>query len=182
MARIGLVGCGKIKRSEHAPARDLYTGPLFQKARAYAEATCDRWYVLSAFHDLVEPDTVLMPYDRPMGRSKAERELWGAQVQGKLLIATSPGDTLVFLAGADYAEAVRWWNRPHQAWTARVIEQPLAGMGIGQRLHWLTDQLAKIEAGKWQRVELLPVETVEHFLDTAPRTVYDASQPVEFRR
>ncbi|HWO69164.1 MAG TPA: hypothetical protein VNP94_00195, partial [Actinomycetota bacterium] len=45
--RIGLVGCVKSKRARPAPARDLYTSPLFRGARRFVERSCDRWFVLS---------------------------------------------------------------------------------------------------------------------------------------
>jgi hypothetical protein len=46
--RIGLVGCVKSKRSQAAPARELYSSPLFRGRRDWVERTCDRWFVLSA--------------------------------------------------------------------------------------------------------------------------------------
>jgi hypothetical protein len=48
--RIGLVGCVKGKRSRPAPARELYTSALFLGRRAFVEATCERWFILSAKH------------------------------------------------------------------------------------------------------------------------------------
>lgn len=138
MARIGLVGCGKLKADMAMPAGDLYTGALFRKSRAYAEATCDRWYVLSVFHGVIDPAKVIAPYDRRMGKTRSAQEFWGDRAWRQLEQLTAMGDTLVFLAGMDYAGAIRWWNRKQQPWTARTIEQPLAGLGIGQRLQWLT--------------------------------------------
>jgi hypothetical protein len=61
--RVGLVGCVKSKQSQAAPARELYVSPLFRGRRAWVERTCDRWFILSAKHGLVEPDRVLAPYD-----------------------------------------------------------------------------------------------------------------------
>jgi hypothetical protein len=49
---VGLVGCASQKLRRPVPARELYVSQLFKKASAYAEATCDRWYVLSAMHEL----------------------------------------------------------------------------------------------------------------------------------
>jgi hypothetical protein len=63
MTRIGLVGCVKTKRSFASPGKDLYASPLFRGRRRYVEASCDRWFVLSALHGLVAPDEVLEPYD-----------------------------------------------------------------------------------------------------------------------
>lgn len=50
---IGLVGCVKTKRSTGNLARDLYMSTLFTGRRRYVEASCDRWFVLSARHGLV---------------------------------------------------------------------------------------------------------------------------------
>lgn len=141
MARIALVGCGALKSDAPAPAQDLYTGNLFRLARAYAEQTCDRWFILSAAHGLVEPTRVLSPYDQRMDKSRRGQERWGDRVRASLRMHTALGDTLVFLAGNDYIEAVRWWNLAHQAWSGRAIEKPLEGLGIGQRMAWLKAQL-----------------------------------------
>ncbi len=72
--RIALVGCGKTKLDRAAPARDLYTGQLFQKARQYAEVHCDAWYILSALHWTVSPSRVLEPYEARLdSRTKQQR-------------------------------------------------------------------------------------------------------------
>ncbi len=46
-----------------ARALEPYVSQLFKKASAYAELTCDSWYVLSAKHGPVHPDEVIEPYD-----------------------------------------------------------------------------------------------------------------------
>ncbi|WP_395858435.1 DUF6884 domain-containing protein [Arthrobacter sp. KBS0702] len=40
---------------------------MFKKASAYAELTCDRWYILSAKHGLLHPDEIIQPYDMRLG-------------------------------------------------------------------------------------------------------------------
>ena len=62
---VGLVACASQKLQRPAPARELYVSQLFKKASAYAGLTCDRWYILSAKHGLVHPDTVLEPTGIP---------------------------------------------------------------------------------------------------------------------
>lgn len=37
--RIGLVGCGKTKLDNAAPARDIYTSPLFRAALVRAQVS-----------------------------------------------------------------------------------------------------------------------------------------------
>jgi uncharacterized HhH-GPD family protein len=75
--RIGLVGCVKSKLTRASRARDLYTSPLFRGRRRYVEKTCDEWYVLSAAHGVVEPNTILEPYDVSLAdASTGQRREW----------------------------------------------------------------------------------------------------------
>jgi hypothetical protein len=135
---IGLVGCASQKLKRPAPARELYVSQLFKKASAYADATCDRWYVLSAKHGLVHPDTVLEPYDIRLGtnhRTTPPIHQWGARVKEQLdaELAGLENVTLIALAGEQYRIAVH-----NSRWPVAV---PMKGLGIGQQLGWLTAQL-----------------------------------------
>jgi len=103
--RIGLVGCVKSKLDRPAQARDLYTSPLFRGRRRYVERTCDRWFVLSAKHGLVAPDTLLEPYDQTLKQvGRAERRRWSAAVLGALKHELGSFNSTVFEihAGNDY--------------------------------------------------------------------------------
>lgn len=137
--RIGLVGCASAKLARPAPARELYVSQLFRKASAYAEATCERWYVLSAKHGLIAPDQVLDPYDVKLGRGHRDPAKdappiwdWAAMVHAQLEVAladvTDP--LLVTLAGEQYRTIL--YKSP---WPSEV---PMQGLGIGQQLGWLT--------------------------------------------
>jgi hypothetical protein len=141
VTRIGLVGCSSTKLNRPAPARELYTSPLFKKASAYAEATCDRWYVLSAKYGLIPPDTELYPYDQRLVRRghhwmSADERAWADLVERQLREALrwTPEPRLIVLAGAAYRDLL-----DHGQWS---IEAPLRGLGIGQQLAWLTRELA----------------------------------------
>ena len=149
-----LVGCGKAKRSGPAVARELYTGALFAKSIAYAEAQSKRderglVRILSALHGLVSPHETIEPYDLHLGSlRKAEREAWGERVARQLHQTTgiAADDIYVVLAGAAYADALDFGLR---AYTRRVcvIRQPMAGMSQGHRLQWLNAQLAELDVG-----------------------------------
>src|SRR5688572_5226795 len=105
--RIGLVGCVKRKLPLAAPARDLYTSDLFLGRRAYVERTCERWYILSALHGLVDPSRVLDPYDRTLKEaSTAERRAWSALVVGDLkrTLGNLADVTFEVHAGMEYRE------------------------------------------------------------------------------
>ncbi|MDI1444632.1 DUF6884 domain-containing protein [Polyangium sp. 6x1] len=142
--RVALVGCSALKGDKAAPAKDFYTSPLFRAAYAYAEATCDAVFIVSAFHGLVEPHQVLEPYDRSLrGLRKVEREDWGARTVGELLPGYHGGPlpVLVLLAGEVYADALRhgahWHNMPRP-------EEPLRGIrGVGRRIAWLRNHTPK---------------------------------------
>jgi hypothetical protein len=75
--RVVIVGCGASKLACAAPARDLYTGPLFKAARADVEARGLPWAIASAKHGFVLPETVLEPYDMTIAqRKKEDRRLY----------------------------------------------------------------------------------------------------------
>lgn len=68
---IVVIPCGAQKLDEPAPAGKLYTSQHFQLVyRAAAKIAADqdaRVFILSALHGLIEPSTVLEPYDVKMG-------------------------------------------------------------------------------------------------------------------
>ncbi len=131
--RVALVGCGKEKLATEAPARDLYTGSLFAMASRYAEAHCDAWFVLSAEHGLVAPETVIEPYDRRIADIR-----WRALVAEQLAAAVPADATLVLLAGDAYGA----WREL----VPNVVEEPLKGMGIGARRAWFANETPMKEA------------------------------------
>lgn len=148
-----LVGCSGSKRDHAAPARELYTSPLFLKARRYAEIKGGPWAILSALHGLVMPDQVLEPYDFTFKHMKsasrspsAAMETWGRKVQDALL-ARWPDARFALLAGQDYAaclkgyQTVRIGGRVYEYMNPPDSLEPFAGMGIGKRLAWLDGQI-----------------------------------------
>jgi len=85
MQRVGLVGCVKSKRSGPTAAADLYTSTLFVGRRRWVEASCERWFILSAKHGLVPPDEVIEPYDEALtDKGRAERRAWAERVLAQL--------------------------------------------------------------------------------------------------
>jgi len=95
--QIGLVGCVKSKHDKPMAARDLYTSPLFRGRRRYVEHTCKRWFVLSAKHGLVDPDTVLEPYDETLKNAgRGERQRWSAAVLNALKVELGSLSSTVF--------------------------------------------------------------------------------------
>lgn len=132
--RIGLVGCVKEKRSEAAPARELYRSQLFLGRMAWVERTCDRWFILSALHGLVDPGEVLAPYDATLkDMSTGRRREWSQRVLHELEEAVGPLEAHVYEihAGAEYVEyglAEGLLRRGAQ------VERPMQGLRLGEQL------------------------------------------------
>lgn len=129
---VGLVSCSKSKLDEAAPARELYSPSfVFSRSAAYVAARCDEWFILSAKHGLVHPDTVVAPYDETLaGAPKAVRDEWAEGVR-EALQARYEGRPVKFvlMAGRNYSGAVEGLDAE--------VEEPLKGMGTGFRRQWL---------------------------------------------
>lgn len=154
MTSVGLVACSATKLARPAPARELYSSPLFRMASVVAEAHHDHWLILSAKYGVVHPDEVVAPYNRALSvMDKFDRMAWAGRVDLQLRhgqrafhlqrgrdhnapIVPLHGLTdvrLTLYAGEDYIAPLRW----HFARNGWVVEEPLAGMQIGERLHHL---------------------------------------------
>ena len=134
-ARVGLVACAKSKRNEPLPAKELYSSELFKKTMRYTRTNYDRWYILSAKHGVVEPDSVLEPYDETLySKSPKERRIWADKTLRQLLsLLPKPNQCLVFFhAGAKYREFLG--GKLTEA--GYHCEVPLEGLGIGEQLAW----------------------------------------------
>lgn len=150
---IGLVSCSVTKLLRAAPARELYTSALFRKSLAHAERHCERVYILSALHGLVELDRRLEPYNRRLG-SKKEREAWARRVASHLIGRHGRAVDYLLLAGVDYAGPLATALSTHDGFREdgwhgvprERIHRPLAGMQVGQRLRWLNDQIVRSAA------------------------------------
>lgn len=134
--RIGLVGCVKGKLMHRAPARELYTSPLFMGRRRWVESTCDRWFILSAMHGLVDPATVLSPYDVTLNDlGYEERRRWSAGVLADLEQTCGPLRTHTFEihAGDPY---VRFGLEEGLIRSGAAVERPSAGLSLGEQLQF----------------------------------------------
>ena len=132
--RVGLVGCVKSKQSQAAPARELYTSPLFRGRRAWVERTCDRWFILSAKHGLVEPDLILAPYDETLTKlPRAARRAWSARVAQALeqTLGGVSGVVMELHAGSTYLDHGLVAGLKERG---AMLERPVQGLSFGQQL------------------------------------------------
>lgn len=138
MKTIGLVSCGKNKVNGTVKAKDLYIGDLFKKTRNYVEKNHDTWFILSALHGLVEPESDLAPYDFTLiGKSKKDNIKWSNKVFEVINSSVDKETIIYFYAGNEYRKNLT----PLLIDSGYKVEVPMRGLGIGQQLGWLKQKL-----------------------------------------
>jgi len=138
-----LIGCVKSKRNRTSAAKDLYNSPLWRYRRKYAEQSSFPWYILSAEHGLLAPETEIKPYDVTLKEIPATKcRTWSQSVLDELMkeFPSLQGTVIEIHAGKRYVEfGLETGLRDAGA----VIRRPLAGViGIGAQCKWYRDQLA----------------------------------------
>lgn len=137
MKTVYLISCVSKQAPHPQPARSLFLSEWFKKAVRWVHQNLksgDRWFILSARYQLVEPDTVLAPYGETMPLlSSAVRKIWADNVYAALRPMLNPGDRVVFLAGQYYRRDLVDRLRA----SGIDVDTPMEGLGIGQQLTWL---------------------------------------------
>jgi hypothetical protein len=141
--RVGLVGCVKKKGPVAAPAAELYVSPLFVGRRRFVEAGCDRWFILSALHGLVDPDEVIEPYDESLvSAGVGERQAWAKGILASVddLFGDVAGMVFEVHAGAAYRDfgLIEGLRRRGGA-----VVVPAAGLSQGRQLAFYAGTLVR---------------------------------------
>jgi hypothetical protein len=131
---IVLVACSCKKLPSAAPAKDLYQGTRFQLSYRFAQQQHpDAIYLLSPKHGLVEPDTVLEPYDETLAQASPERvSEWARQIIRELKSRETNGTAYTILGPAEYCSALA---------PALHANIPLAELTEEEQKVWLRWQL-----------------------------------------
>jgi hypothetical protein len=124
-----IVPCGGKKLPTAAPAGDLYIGSYHRACRRAAAARGGRLLILSALHGLLDPATVIDPYDLRMGQPGSVTPAEVRDQAGALGILDA---RVTVLAGKAYADVVS------AVWPD--ADRPLNGTrGMGEQLAALKD-------------------------------------------
>src|SRR5690625_998756 len=105
--KIGLVSCSKAKKGHICSAREMYSeSNTFRLSLEYLEKTCDKIFILSAKHGLLDLEDTIQPYDETLvEKPVAERRKWADEVILKLKEKTDlEKDQFIILAGQKYNE------------------------------------------------------------------------------
>ncbi|MEV7228330.1 DUF6884 domain-containing protein [Polymorphospora sp. NPDC051019] len=107
-----IVPCGSAKLDHPAPAADMYTGSYHRACRRAADRIGGRLLILSARYGLLNPNTVIDPYDLRMNQPGAVT-VPTLRAQARRM-GIDVADSVTVLAGRDYADPVTavW---PHAA-------------------------------------------------------------------
>ena len=143
LSNLILVGCVKSKHNHTSAAQDLYNSRLWRCRRAYAERSGFPWYILSARHGLLAPETKIAPYDLALADLPAvRRRTWSRRVLGDLtaMVSALRGKSIELHAGKPYIE---YGLEDGLREAGAIIRRPLAHVvGIGPQCKWYVEQLA----------------------------------------
>ena len=138
-----LLGCVKSKFNATRAAKDLYDSPLWRCRRAYAERLGVPWYILSAKHGLLAPDSRIAPYDLALSDlPAAERRAWSERVLENLAawVPVLNGNVIQIHAGKAYVE---YGLEDGLRDAGAIVHRPLAHIvGIGRQRTWYSARLA----------------------------------------
>lgn len=148
--RVGLIACSAGKLDGAAPARELYSGPIFQLAKAWMERRVagggvQEWAILSARHGLVMPDQMIARYDLALAdMTAAERGEWADRTRQQLLDRWGESCIYQVLAGEYYRAALSGLPMVEDVlgyWTRRRREDGIkpAHMSIGIMKRYLVE-------------------------------------------
>ena len=132
--RLYLVSCVGKKGNRPVSAKDLYRSTWFKLARSWVEREVAPWYILSALHGLVHPDTVIAPYDETLNTMPVvARRGWAKRVNSQLAEMLPNVDEVVIFAGQRYREYIERQLRARYT----SVSVPMEGLRIGEQLRWL---------------------------------------------
>ena len=123
------------KRTTPTQAKDLYLSDWFLKARKYVEGDQSQWFILSAEHGLVSPETVLSPYEKTLNKMKiSDRREWAMKVKMQMDSLLPATDRINVLAGKRYREFLM----DHLRQRAKAVDVPMERLPIGKQLQYLS--------------------------------------------
>jgi hypothetical protein len=135
MKTIVIVGCTSKKKSYPCVASEMYSeSVLFVKTIKYVESYYSEGYlILSAKYGILKPTDIIEPYNFSMkDATRCSREY--ANVIASIKSELAGYDKIIALCGRDYIKMIRI------ALPETCIVEPLKGMGIGTRLHFLKER------------------------------------------
>ena len=107
----------------------MYKSVLFRYMYAYAKKRCQKVYILSAKYGLLAENALIAPYNTTLNAmNEKERKKWAIKIMRSLAREYDlQKEIFLILGGHNY---IKYLDLPNTV-------QPLEGLRIGKRLHWL---------------------------------------------
>ena len=105
-----ITACSKQKLMRTAPARSMYLGDMFRKAKRISEKLQADFYILSAKYGLIEDTKVIRPYDTVLQYKKDIKALQKA-LDPILLAQLEEYDKVFLIMGKNYQEVLHFYRR-----------------------------------------------------------------------
>lgn len=131
--------CTDSKRDKSSPAGEMYDeSRYFRKQRAYAR-TADQWFIQSAKHGLLHPETVIEDYDkRP--KDIDDVDAWAESIADDIEERVPADAEIELLGGMAYTDPLT----PALEVRGFEVHEPLRGQGIGTRQSTLDDMKTEV--------------------------------------
>lgn len=136
VTHVAISQCTNLKHDGPMPAGELYTkSAYFKDQKAYAETVADRWFIQSAKHGLLEPDTVIESYDlRP--RHIEDVDAWAEEIARQLALEVPTDARVDILGGKKYANPLV----PALERRGFDVVEPTRGLRLGKRRQKLREK------------------------------------------
>ena len=154
---IGIVSCSKKKLPVPAPAFLLYSAsPRFAQAYIAAKQECSRVLILSAKYMLVEPHSILKPYELVLSELREEeRDEWHNQVLQQLRDTLDSATPIRLYVSEQYSKVFEGRTNVTRPYPSGFFTQATA---IGKR-----GSIKQIDWPMWWLLERIQVEGIAEF-------------------
>ena len=154
---VGLLPGAVTQDTIPRPAKDLFPSTNFMNGRAYLEALCDNYFVVSPLYGLMEPEEVVSPHETFENRSSQEDREWAENVFRDLmtripkLLKNSNKKRCKIISLL--SDKFKKYLIPLVKRTDLLLEEPLMGLPIGRRISWLKNANAELQK-KAEKLEI----------------------------
>jgi len=142
LERVGLVVCCRDKHHGWWRAKDIYKSAPFKERRLFAERCYNRWFILSAKHNLLDPEKVIRWYNLAMDNlTPAQRREWRQVVASQIRERFPDPRKVVFYfhAGLHYTVSLARLLSEHHY----KFKRPLRGMSQNRQQRWHREMNAR---------------------------------------
>mgnify|MGYP004512993149 CR=1 FL=1 len=101
-----LVSCGRRKSSVPCQAKEMYNSFRFQQIKTIAENLNLKWYIMSAKYGLLNPESVIEPYDMCLTQCSDEYQQKWAQCIVSKFVGLDKNTTFAVIANDDYSRNI----------------------------------------------------------------------------